>query len=81
MNTLKDRAASIAEAAKSLNKEVYNYEGTDKITTPRREFQNQSPKLCSLEEAIRRSGLKDGMTISFHHHFRGGDKVVNMVVD
>lgn len=25
-------------------------------------------KLChSLEEAIRRSGLKDGMTISFHH--------------
>ena len=34
----------------------------------------------TLEEAIRRSGLKDGMTISFHHHFRGGDKVVNMVV-
>ena len=38
-------------------------------------------KLVSLEEAIRRSGLKDGQTISFHHHFRGGDKVVNMVVD
>ena len=35
----------------------------------------------TLEEAIRKSGLKDGMTISFHHHFRGGDKVVNMVVD
>ena len=34
----------------------------------------------SLEDAIRRSGLRDGMTISFHHHFRGGDKVVNMVV-
>ena len=39
-------------------------------------------KLCeSLEEAIRRSGLKDGMTISFHHAFREGDKVVNKVVD
>ena len=38
-------------------------------------------KLCSLEEAILRSGLQDGMTISFHHHFRGGDKVVNLVVD
>ena len=38
-------------------------------------------KLVSLEEAIKRSGLQDGMTISFHHHFRGGDKVVNMVVD
>ncbi|HTO67522.1 MAG TPA: citrate lyase subunit alpha [Bradyrhizobium sp.] len=39
-------------------------------------------KLCtSLEEAIQRSGLKDGMTISFHHAFREGDKVVNKVVD
>ena len=41
----------------------------------------RNSKLTTLEEAIRRSGLKDGMTISFHHHFRGGDKVVNMVVD
>ena len=40
----------------------------------------RNSKLTSLEEAIRRSGLRDGMTISFHHHFRGGDKVVNMVV-
>lgn len=35
----------------------------------------------SLEEAIRRSGLRDGMTISFHHHFRNGDYIVNTVVD
>ena len=25
-------------------------------------------------------GLKDGMTVSFHHHFRDGDFVVNMVM-
>ncbi|GHT83819.1 citrate lyase subunit alpha [Spirochaetia bacterium] len=37
--------------------------------------------VASLEEAIRLTGLKDGMTISFHHHFRGGDYIVNMVVD
>lgn len=38
-------------------------------------------KLCSsLEDAIRRSGLKDGDTISFHHHFRGGDQLVVPVV-
>ena len=37
-------------------------------------------KVVTLEEAILKSGLKDGMTISFHHHFRGGDKVVNLVV-
>lgn len=34
----------------------------------------------SIEEAVRRSGLKDGMTISFHHAFREGDKVINLVV-
>ncbi len=33
------------------------------------------------EEAIRRSGLQDGMTVSFHHAFRGGDLTVNMVMD
>lgn len=39
-------------------------------------------KLCgSLEEAVQRSGLENGMTISFHHAFREGDKVVNQVVD
>jgi citrate lyase subunit alpha/citrate CoA-transferase len=35
----------------------------------------------SLEEAVKLSGLRDGMTISFHHHFRNGDYIVNMVVD
>ncbi|SQI43233.1 Citrate lyase alpha chain [Leminorella richardii] len=45
------------------------------------ESEKRHRKVCdSLEDAIRRSGLKDGMTISFHHAFRGGDKVVNMVV-
>lgn len=39
-------------------------------------------KLCqSLDNAIARSGLKSGMTISFHHHLRNGDFVVNMVLD
>jgi citrate lyase subunit alpha/citrate CoA-transferase len=35
----------------------------------------------SLEKAIELAGLKDGMTISFHHHFRNGDHIVNLVVD
>ena len=46
------------------------------------ERQQHSKKvLPDLEEAIKRVGLKDGMTISFHHHFRNGDYVVNMVMD
>ena len=40
-----------------------------------------SRKLCaSIEEAVKRSGLQDGMTISFHHAFREGDRVINTVV-
>lgn len=34
----------------------------------------------SLREAIEKTGLKDGMTISFHHHMRNGDYVLNMVL-
>ena len=41
----------------------------------------ESKLLGSIREAIERSGLKDGMTISFHHHFREGDKVLNMVME
>ena len=36
--------------------------------------------LGSLEEAVRASGLKDGMTISFHHSFREGDKIIGQVL-
>ena len=35
----------------------------------------------SIREAVVRSGLKSGMTISFHHHFRDGDYIVNMVME
>lgn len=42
----------------------------------------RSRKMCeTLQVAIKNSGLQDGMTISFHHSFRGGDKTINMVMD
>lgn len=37
--------------------------------------------LNNITEAILKCGLKDGMTISFHHHFREGDYILNTVVD
>ncbi len=37
--------------------------------------------LNSLGEALEKCGLKDGMTVSFHHHLRNGDYVLNMVLD
>lgn len=36
--------------------------------------------LQSIDEAIDASGLKDGMTVSFHHALRNGDRVMNMVM-
>ena len=79
MSTLQERQQLIGAAAERLGKETFK--GTDaKVTTPRSEYQKESTKVVTLEEAIKRSGLKDGMTISFHHHFRSGDKVINMVV-
>ena len=34
----------------------------------------------SLRAAIEKVGLKDGMTISFHHHLRNGDLVLPQVM-
>ena len=42
---------------------------------------NNSKVVSSIQEAIQLAGLKDGMTISFHHHLRNGDYVLNMVME
>jgi len=38
-------------------------------------------QVASLKEALIKAGLKDGMTISTHHHFRNGDLLANMIFD
>lgn len=42
---------------------------------------NGDKVLRSLKDALQKAGLKDGMTISTHHHFRNGDLVANLVFD
>ena len=37
--------------------------------------------VTSIREAIQLAGLRDGMTVSFHHHLRNGDFVLNMVME
>ena len=56
-----------ADARKAGPKLKAIYPGTNKL-------------LQSIEEAIEASGLRDGMTISFHHAFRNGDYVMNAVI-
>lgn len=48
-----------------------------RVTNPSR----TNKVLPDLKVAIAASGLKSGMTISFHHHLRNGDYVVNQVLD
>ncbi len=37
--------------------------------------------ISSLKEALIKAGLKDGMVISTHHHFRNGDLISNQIFD
>ncbi len=49
---------------------------------PRKTVRPKVDKVASsLEQAIRKAGVEDGMTLSFHHSFRNGDLLVCQVVD
>jgi len=41
----------------------------------------KSKVVSSIREAVELAGLRDGMTVSFHHHLRNGDYVLNTVMD
>jgi len=46
------------------------------------EFPPDGNKIAkNLKEALRRAGIRDGMTISTHHHLRNGDALTNMLFD
>ena len=49
--------------------------------TFRQRMSSDGKLVPSIEDAIKAVGLRDGMTISVHHHFRNGDYIVNMVMD
>lgn len=56
--------------------------GGRKVGPPIRAAIDYGKKLrSSLDEAIEACGIKDGMTVSFHHHLRNGDYLVNMVAE
>ena len=67
---------------KGVNK--YKPKG-NKIGTPIRsciDFPSNGNKLVNnLTEALKKAGLKNGMTISTHHHLRNGDALTNFLLD
>lgn len=60
-------------------KDVAQKTTTKAIITP--VFPGEEKLLKSMEEVLDKINIKDGMTISFHHHLRNGDFVLNMVVE
>lgn len=40
-----------------------------------------APELIGFDQVFDKLDLKDGMTVSFHHHLRNGDYVLNMVME
>lgn len=76
------------EILQATGKEVFHgnhyYDGyTYQKATPRTTCvinSNGSKLVGSIREVLEKCGIRDGMTVSFHHHFREGDYVVNMVM-
>jgi citrate lyase subunit alpha/citrate CoA-transferase len=68
------------------------YQGVGKYKPQGRKFAPRIPSCAdypldgnktvpTLKEALIKAGLRDGMTISTHHHFRNGDIIANQVFD
>ena len=57
----------------------------NKVATPIRSCNdypaNGNKIVGSLKEALKKCGIKNGMTISNHHHFRNGDLIMNQIFD
>ena len=77
------------EVLKATGKDIFRgsfakdgYEYTKAAPTVRAAIDPTKSKLVdSIHDALVKCGIKDGMTLSFHHHFREGDYVVNMVME
>jgi citrate lyase subunit alpha / citrate CoA-transferase len=54
---------------------MHRYGPTVKAARP-----GESKLVKSLEDVFKRIPIRDGMTFSFHHHFRNGDELVNIVL-
>ncbi len=65
---------------------VGKYKSSGKIASPPVrsciDFPSDGNKIVkNLKDALKKSGLKDGMTISTHHHLRNGDILTNFLFD
>ena len=55
------------------------YTNKERIRIPEKKTTNVNKVISSLREVFDRLNISDGMTLSFHHHLRDGDRVLNLV--
>lgn len=66
---------------KQMFKGAFAVEPTGKrAARPLKQYRPGKNKVMALKQAIDAAGLKDGMTISFHHALRNGDLVMQKVI-
>ncbi len=63
------------------SRRAYFFTGKSKDLESIRKSRAKGKVVNSLEEALRLAEIRDGMTVSFHHHLRNGDLVVNMALE
>ena len=92
MNNWKINAAGRPVPLKVNGEHVIPYQGVGKYIPSGTKYNPAIPSCASypangnkcvatLKEALIKAGLRDGMTISTHHHLRDGDLVANMVFE
>ena len=58
-----------------------NYKKQARKLISKKQSSNEVVFLKSYDELFDKSNIKDGMTLSFHHHLRNGDYVLNAVLE
>jgi citrate lyase subunit alpha/citrate CoA-transferase len=69
---IKNAAGRIIET-KIKQEELKPFKGAEKYRC--------NSKVTSLSDALIKSGLRNGSTISFHHQLRNGDNIINMTLE
>ena len=74
----------LKQTGKEVFQGVHHFDGYEYVkhgAVTKCVINSEGSKLAdSIEDVLVKCGIRDGMTVSFHHHFREGDYVANMVM-
>lgn len=73
--SLPNREIKLFSGVQEIHEDIVKKSVKTRVANPK-----ESKVIHDIRKAIEKSALKDGMTISFHHHFRNGDYVMNLIM-